>query len=116
MPASEYDLSIEQGATYPIAFTYKTAEGTARNLTGYTARMQVRASTSAADVLLELTTENGRITINGPAGRIDLVLPPDVTEAITWRRGVYDLELVSPAGDVQRLLRGRVEVSREVTR
>lgn len=116
MPASEYDLSIEQGATYQIAFTYKDDAGVAQDLTDYTARMQVRASVSAPDVLLELTTENGRIAISGAEGRIDLVLTAAITTGITWSRGVYDLEIVSPAGEVRRLLRGRVTVSREVTR
>jgi hypothetical protein len=42
MAATTYDILIEQGATYSQVITYKES-GAAVNLTGYTARMQVRS-------------------------------------------------------------------------
>jgi hypothetical protein len=42
MAATTYDILIEQGATYSQVVTYKES-GVAVNLTGYTARMQVRS-------------------------------------------------------------------------
>ena len=42
-------------------------------LTGFSARMQFRASPSAADVLLELTTVSG-IILGGVEGTIDMVM------------------------------------------
>lgn len=113
---AEYDLEFNQGASYTKTFTWKDGNGVAVNLTSYTARMQVRQSISATEVLLELTTENGRLTLGGSAGTIVLTLTPAVTEAITWRRGRYDLELVAPDGAVTRFLEGQIVVSREVTR
>ena len=86
------------------------------DLSGYTARMQVRRSVSAADVLLEASTSNDRIQLDPLAGRVTLVLPADVTSAINWTRGLYDIELVSPDGDVTRLVQGEITVSKEVTR
>jgi hypothetical protein len=114
--AGEYDLEILQGETYTKQFIWKDSAGTEVNLTGYTARMQVRQSKASDDVLLELTTANGRISLGGAAGTIDLNLSATVTAAITWKRGLYDLELVASNGVVRRLLEGEVTVSKEVTR
>ena len=113
---AEYDLEFNQGASYTKTFTWKDGDGVAVNLTSYTARMQVRQSVSATEVLLELTTENGRLTLGGSAGTITLALTPATTAGIVWRRGRYDLELVAPDGGVTRFLEGQIVVSREVTR
>lgn len=116
MAAAEYDFTIEQGATFPLICTYKDDAGAAQDLTGFTARMHVRSSVNDPNTLLEATTENGLINIEGAYGRIELVLSATDTAAITWKRGVYDLEIESPDGEVKRLLKGRVTVDREVTR
>jgi hypothetical protein len=115
MAATTYDILIEQGATYSQVITYKD-NGVAVNLTGYTARMQVRATLEAATALIELTTANGRIALGGAAGTITLSISATDTEALTSGRGVYDLELVSGSGIVTRLLQGVCTISRNVTR
>jgi hypothetical protein len=116
MAAASYDFTIEQGTTLSQIFVWKTSDGVVIPLTGYSARMQVRASIASPDVLLELTTTNGLIIITPNDGKIELRCTPSVTSAITWSRGKYDLELVSPAGVVTRLLYGNISVSKEVTR
>lgn len=110
MGAARYAIRIEQGATWKPVLTLRDTD-----LTGYTARMQIRPDIDSDTVLLELTTSNG-ITIDGPAGQITLHLTDVETTALDWREGVYDLELIAPSGDVQRLLKGPVEVDPEVTR
>ena len=116
MPAGKLDLLIEQGATFKHALLVEDNSGSALDLTGFTARMQLRPEIESADVLLELTTENGRITIAPLTGRLDLEVEADDTGALTFETAVYDLELIDPAGDVLRLLQGRVRLSPEVTR
>lgn len=116
MTPGDYNLTIRQGGTFSRVLTWKDDAGDEINLTGYTARMQVRASHSSADVLLSLTTENSRITLGGVAGTITLSLLAADTAALTWEWGVYDLELISGGGLVYPLLEGRVRVDREVTR
>lgn len=117
----QVDRSIFQGATYRHRITWKLAPDqnttpTPVDLTGCTARMQVRAKIGATEVLLTLTTENGGVTLGGTAGTIDLLIEAEDTAAITWTSGVYDLEIIFTNGDVRRLLYGEVVVSREVTR
>jgi hypothetical protein len=115
MAATTYDILIEQGATYSQVITYKDA-GVAINLTGFTARMQVRATLESASTLIELTTANSRIALGGTAGTITLTISATDTAALTSGRGVYDLELVSGSGIVTRLLQGVCTISRNVTR
>ena len=118
--AATYDLAIDQGATEAIKVWIKNvaADGSksAEDLTGYVARMQIRRRVDDDAVLDSLTTENGRITIDGPNGLVTLNFPDATTAAFTFTRGVYDLELISPGSVVRRRLRGMVLVSPEVTR
>jgi len=116
MAAANYDFEIEQGATLSKSFVWKDGDGVAVNLTGYTARMQIRPSVDSATVLQSLSTTDGTIVIAAVTGTITLTLTDTVTAAITWRRGKYDLELVSSDGTVTRLIYGVVTISKEVTR
>lgn len=112
----DYDLTIYVGATFSRRVVWKDGAGALVDLTGYTARMQIRSSVRNPDVLVALTTENSGITLGGTAGTIDLLLTSTQTGAITARAGVYDLELIDSTGVVTRLLQGEVEISPEVTR
>lgn len=110
-----YDITLYQGATFAQTLTWKNSEGSAINLTGFSARMMAREHLDA-EAFLTLTTENGGITLGGVAGTIALAVTATDTAALTASRGVYDMELVDGAGKVQRLLQGNIYISREVTR
>jgi len=113
---NRYDLEIKQGATLSLTATWKDSTGTAVNLTGYTARLQVRATYDSSSTILSLTSASG-ITLGGAAGTIAITASATTTAALTapWS-GVYDLELVSGGGEVTRLLEGTATVSPEVSR
>lgn len=112
-PAATYNVICDQGATFQRQLTWTDSTGTAVNLTGYTARMQVRPTVDSSTLTLELTTSNGRITLGGAAGTIDLlVLASAMTMAGDY---VYDLELVYST-TVTRLVQGFFTVRAEVTR
>lgn len=115
MPAGKLDLTIEQGATFRHVLYWTDAADQPVNITGYTARMHIREHVTSTTALLQLTTENGRITLVGAEGKITLFLTAVDSAAITWSRGVYDLELVN-GSEVTRLVQGKVFISKEVTR
>lgn len=112
---NQHDLCIPAGASFSRVIRYK-ADGANVNLTGYTARMQIRPTAASATTTLSLTTENGRIALGGAAGTITLTISATDSAAIAAGRYVYDLELVSAGGIVTRLLQGIVTVSANVTR
>jgi hypothetical protein len=112
-----YNLEINQGATLALVATWRDSAGTAINLTGYTARLNVRETYASTSAVLTLTTENAGITLGDAAGTITLSATATVTAALTAPfSGVYDLELVSGGGVVTRLLEGSATISPEVTR
>lgn len=114
MPAAIYNFEIEQGTDYDKPTVWKDSTGNPVNLTGYTARMQLRPSVSSETILLELTTENGGITLGGATGEITLHFTESNTSPLV-KGGVYDLEMII-GGKVKRLVQGTITVSREVTR
>jgi hypothetical protein len=119
MAAGRLDLTIEQGATFKRTLLLKQGDGAsapAVNLTGYTARMQIRADVDSTTVLIALTTENGRITITPLDGRLDLLISATDSAALAFEAGVHDLEIVSSGGEVTRLVQGKAKLSKEVTR
>jgi len=114
--SGSYNITCDQGATFKRTITWTNQARTPYNLTGYTARMQVRSTVSASNVELELTTSNSRITLGGAAGTINLTVPAVTTAALTPGLYVYDLELISAGGEVTRLIEGNFNVKAEVTR
>ena len=108
------DITVIQGATFNPIFTY-SINGLPVNLTGYTARMQIRPSVDSDTILATLTTENGGILITPLAGQIQLLMSATRTAALSFVVGVYDLEIITGVS-VDRLLQGQVILSKEVTR
>jgi hypothetical protein len=120
MIAGVYRINCDQGATFERTMTIYNpsvggASATPVNLTGYSARMQVRPETDSNEIMVELTTENGRLTLGGVAGTIEMEIEADVTETFDTD-GVYDLEIYNNAGKVYRVIKGRFVVEPEVTR
>lgn len=115
---ADISLEILQGSSFPytLVYTDDSSPPVPIDLTGVTARMHIRESVDAEEILCELTTENNKIVIDGPLGSILLTIEAAETETFQWAAGVYDLELVWPNGFVMRLCQGSVSVSPEVTR
>lgn len=117
-PAGLYNIVADQGSTLSRIIYYKDPAKKPILFNGYKARMQVRPNYESSSVILELTTENGRIELGATDGSIALYVD-DVT-MITIPEGiyVYDLELIAPSADlfVYKILQGNFAVRSEVTR
>ena len=77
--------------------------------------MQIRSKVSDATSLLELTTENGRITIDDTEKTIVLNISAVDTSALTFTTAVYSLELII-ASEVFPLIYGSISLDKEITR
>lgn len=109
-----WDTELPQGATWDITLTW-AIDGSPVNLTGYSARLQLREQYNSATASLSLTSGSG-LTLGGALGTIRIQVSATATAALEARRYKYDLELVSGGGEVTRLLEGDLEVTPEVTR
>jgi|SRR5690554_6039976 len=116
------NFAIYQGQTFRDRLLIVDDQRLPIDLSSMQARMQVRPEISSDEVLIELTTENGGISLGSDgilafsfSAQDTAALRQGVFEVQTW---VYDLELVTPAADpiVDRIAEGVVVFYPEVTR
>ena len=115
MSAGYHHFIIEQGATFGQTLTIKDATGSTVNLVGFTAAMTLKQTPTSSDAILSLTTSNGRMTINGSAGTVALLITSTDTGNLDPKDGVYDMELTSGAGIVSRIIEGTFSIRRNIT-
>ena len=134
MSAGNYNIKAEQGVDFTLTMHYEDGNGSAIDLTTYSAKMHVRRSHDNSALLLKLTSSgsdddetdyNGDIQLDGGTdaanstdnvGKIVLTISDGVMSTVPAGKHVYDLEITNSSGTRTRLLQGRFEVSREVTR
>jgi hypothetical protein len=124
--AGRYDITLEQGATFDLPLHYRDPQGVPIDLTGYSARMQVREAPASA-LFVEFNsalTARGFILLNGDPqdredgqnGNVRLFMTSANTAALARFAGRYDLELTDSSGYTIRLLEGQFRVEPEITR
>lgn len=86
------------------------------DLSGYTARMQLRAKVDSTDTIDEYTTGNGLIILNTTDSFIQFDVSAAITKLYTFSTAVYSLELESGIGVVSSIATGTITLVKEVTR
>jgi hypothetical protein len=114
MTPGRVNFLCPQGSTFNRRLTYKI-DDVPVNLNGYTSRLQVRETHYAQETIVALTSGSG-ITLGGSAGTIDLLISASATAAFNAGNFVYDLEIQSTNGTIDRLIEGSFIVTPEVTR
>lgn len=121
MPAGKYSFTIEQGTTHEFTVVKRDSNNLPVSLAGYSARMQIRpdfadlSTTVYTTVSSSIAGDGTGLYITPASGSITVLISAQVTEGFDFDSGVYDLELYS-GSFVERLLEGKVKISREVTR
>ena len=106
------NLTIDQGSTFFSAVSVEGANGLPFDLTGYTARGQIRRSYASTTAYPFTALIN-----NAAEGEIEISLGNTATSQMKAGRYVYDIEIVqSSTNDVTRVVEGQVEVTPGVTR
>lgn len=114
MNPGRYNLAVYKGTTFELKPVWKIG-GVPVNLSGYTADMQVRYATDTS-IIVELSTANGRITIDSAYGRVNLKLTATETAALPAGTYQYDLNLTNTADStVYKILQGVFIVNASVT-
>jgi len=132
MAAGIYNFRIEQGATTDFEIVYKDSNGTPVDLTGYTARMDLRQQPGASTSYLTLSSSlgpcgtglnmsgSGGLSASKPltSGSIGVYISHLSSSALNFDEAFYDLEVVSGSGNcavVTRLIQGKITLSKEIT-
>lgn len=121
-------LETYRGDSFFQNLEWQDDAGNPIDLTGYSARMQIRRTKNSTDVILELTsagyTEDASdppvpltsgIKLGGVDGTIGIVVMP-VDAEIDTERNVYDVELTDTDGKVSTIVGGDYIVDQDVTR
>ena len=116
MAAGYQNLYLEQGATFEISIALDDVYGNNYDMTGATAKSQIRKSYYSTNAIAEFTS-----TIDVSSGTIALSLESTTTANIAAGRYLYDAVISIPgvpgtANTVTRILEGTIDVSPRVTR
>jgi len=117
--AYQEDITIDQGSDVTIEVHVDSADGTAKNLSGYTvsAKMKLNYNSDSADT----TSFTGTVT-NTTGGIFAITLTNIQTDALRPRkRYLYDVELsfldsASGTTIIERVLEGNIYVNPSITR
>lgn len=121
MSASQYDFTIEKGSSFKLCLVYKDNNGNIIDITGYCARLTWSTNTGVTTIF---TTDNLNLsqysfTIDGPTGKITLLIPASITDTFNFDNARYDLELHSDTDlytgggkEVHRIIYGTVNIIR----
>jgi hypothetical protein len=112
----QFDLVVLAGSTFPsvagdCSFYPTDSDGVAFNLTGWTAKLQVRENPSTS-AIIDITP-----TVNTSDNSVSFSLTPTQTALLTKTDYVWALELTQTStGKVLTLARGQVEVTPEIVK
>jgi len=116
--ATRYDFTIKQGSDvdFTIQVYSDSSLSVPMDLTGWDARMMIRASRrSTGSPLVSLTSNPAAgLTVNGIAGQISIHIDGDDTSAYTWFNGQWDLEAFN-GSSIKEAAYGNVSIRAEVT-
>jgi len=126
MAAGKYSFIIEQGATTNLNVQWTNNSGSAVDLTGYQARMQIRPGIESSEVYISLSSslspDGTGLNLNGSdgetsltSGSIGIYISAYSSSLLNFTEAYYDLEMVN-GREVTRLLEGKVRLSKNVTR
>lgn len=96
MAAAEYNFNIEQGSSYSLTFIYKNNQGVPIDISNWCARMLLTTSDNQTISYVTGTTNSDyKMSIDGPNGKITLLLSATSTNNFTFKSAKYDFELES---------------------
>lgn len=107
--ATVNNIFVDQGSTYELSINVANDDGTAKDLSTFTATAQMRRS------YYTNTYTSFTVTKVDNLGEITMSLTAAQSGALKAGRYVYDLEIAS-VDETTRILEGIVSVSPEVTR
>jgi hypothetical protein len=115
--AATKNFDVDQNTTFVFSVQYTQEDETMPiDLTGCTAKMQVRDTKGGKQLLATLTTPHSSgISINGPTGTLTVTIPASATNKFIYPKSAYDIVVTDTNGNKIRLLEGFLTLNRSVT-
>ena len=83
--AVQKNFEVDQNTTFTFILEYKDSNGNAVNLTGASAKMQVRDTQGGSKVAVSLTSPSGGITIDPLIGKLTFRMTPTQTNKLFYQ-------------------------------
>ena len=124
MAAASLNLLVEQGTTFQRLVTFKDPAGAAVDITGWAFTGQIRKRYDSPDVvaafsftILDQVASTGQVLMT-MAPSVTGAIPVDKSSSVSKRLTTYayDVDVLVPGGEVDRVIEGIVNVSPEVTK
>ena len=112
--AGQKNWEVDQDTTFTFVVEYKDPDDNIIDLTGATAKMQVRDATGQK-LAFTLTSPSGGITINGSEGKVTVRMTPTQTKKLFFPKSVYDLIITDTNLIKTKLLGGFITLDRTFT-
>ena len=114
--AGQKNFEVDQNATFSFQVEYtQEDEVTPVDLTGASAKMQVRDTKGGNKLAVTLTSPSGGITIDGPEGVLNIKMTPTQTNKLFYPKSSYDIMVIDSNGNKIKLLEGFMTLNRSVT-
>ena len=114
--AVQKNWEVDQNATFKFQVQYtEDDEITPIDLTGASAKMQVRDTKGGSKLAFTLTSPAGGITIDAPNGKLTVRMTPTQTNKLFYPKSYYDIMLTDSNAVKIKLLEGFLTLSRSVT-
>jgi len=113
--AGQKNFEVDQNATFTFIVEYKDNNGLPINLTGATAKMQVRDTKGGTKLAFSLTSPSGGIVIDPVNGKLTIKITPTQTNKLFYPKSSYDIMITDSNANKIKLLEGFMTLSRSVT-
>jgi len=133
MAAGRYTFTVEQGSTTDFEVQYTDSSSNPVDLSGYTARMQLRPKLGSNTLYLALSSslspDGTGLNLSGSrqatgypkplsSGSIGVYISATSSSNLSFSEAVYDLEIASGSSatvHVTRILEGKIRLSKGIT-
>ena len=113
--AGQKNFEVDQNATFSFIVEYKDNNGLPIDLTGATAKMQVRDTKGGSKLAFSLTSPSGGIVISPALGKLTIKMTPTQTNKLFYPKSSYDIMVTDSNANKIKLLEGFITLSRSVT-
>ena len=98
------NITCTNNATFYLYTIFEDENGNLINLTGFTAKMQVRTAKcdqTCSELIIEFSTTNGRIILGGAAGTI--IITATTADMLLLPAGQYYYDFILDTGSVEEI-------------
>jgi hypothetical protein len=113
--AGQKNWEVDQNTTYTFIAIYEDPDGNPIDLTGASAKMQVRDTKGGGKLAFTLTSPIGGITIDPQIGKLTIKMTPTQTNKLFYPKSSYDIMITDSNLNRIKLLEGFLTLSRSVT-